>query len=100
MIGPIAMPPMKQASQTPIANARCFGSSNMLLISAKVEGATVAPAIPIRARAAISISGLTENAASSEATPNSAPPISSSRRRPIRSPSEPMVISSPAIMKP
>ncbi len=72
----------------------------MLRIRERVDGARVAPAIPSSARVAISISGVVENAASSEATPNAAAPISSSRRRPIRSPSVPMVISDPAIRKP
>ena len=62
----------------------------------RVEGASVAPAIPSSARLAISIAALVENAASSEMTPNTAPPNSSSLRRPIRSPSVPMVISDPA----
>ena len=37
---------------------------------------------------------------SADATANAAAPISSSRRRPIRSPSVPMVISDPATRKP
>ena len=72
----------------------------MLRISDRVDGARVAPATPSRARAAISISALVENAASTEATPKPAAPISSSRRRPIRSPRVPMVISDPATMNP
>ena len=65
----------------------------MLRISDSVDGASVAPATPSSARVAISISALVENAASTEATPNAAAPISSSRRRPMRSPSVPIVIS-------
>ena len=72
----------------------------MLRISDRVDGARVAPATPSRARVAISISALVEKAASTEATPNAAAPISSSRRRPIRSPSVPMVISEPATRNP
>ena len=72
----------------------------MLRISDRVDGARVAPATPSRARVAMSISALVEKAASTEATPNAAAPISSSRRRPIRSPSVPMVISEPATRKP
>jgi len=72
----------------------------MLRISDRVEGARVAPATPSRARAAISISGVVENAASTEATPNAAAPASSSRRRPIRSPRVPMVTSDPAARNP
>ena len=72
----------------------------MLRISDSVEGASVAPATPSSARVAISISALVENAASTEAAPKAAAPISSSLRRPMRSPSVPMVIRQPAIMKP
>jgi hypothetical protein len=86
--------------QIPIATVRWPSSWNMLRISDRVEGAIVAPAIPSSARAAISISALVENAASSEAIPKKTAPISSSRRRPMRSPSVPIVISAPATMKP
>ena len=72
----------------------------MLLISDRVEGASVAPATPSSARATISISALVEKAASSEAPPNAAAPMNSNLRRPIRSPSVPMVINSPATRKP
>jgi hypothetical protein len=71
-----------------------------LRISDRVEGARVAPATPSTARAAISIPGLAEKAASTEATPNAAAPASRSRRRPIRSPRAPMVISDPASVNP
>ncbi len=72
----------------------------MLRINDRVEGATVAPASPSRARAAISIAALVDQAASSEVTPNAAAPIRSSRRRPMRSPRVPMVTSDPAAMNP
>ena len=72
----------------------------MLRISDSVDGAMVAPATPSSARVAISIAALVEKAASTEATPNAAAPISSRRRRPIRSPSVPIVISDPATMNP
>ena len=72
----------------------------MLRIRESVEGARVAPAMPSSARVAISISALVEKAASTEAAPNAAAPIMSSRRRPIRSPRVPMVISEPATRKP
>jgi hypothetical protein len=84
----------------PIATVRCWSSSNMLRISDSVEGASVAPAIPSTAREAISISGLDENAARTEAAPNAAAPINSSRRRPMRSPSVPIVIRKPATRNP
>ena len=83
-----------------MATVRCLGSWNMWKISDSVDGASVAPAMPSRARLTISISALVENAASTETTPKAAAPISSSRRRPIRSPRVPMVTSEPATMKP
>ena len=72
----------------------------MWKISDSVDGARVAPASPSSARETMSISGVVENAARIEVSPNAAAPIISSRRRPIRSPRVPMVISEPATMKP
>ena len=72
----------------------------MLRIRDRVDGASVAPATPSSARVAMSISALRENAASTDAAPNAAAPIMSSRRRPMRSPRVPMVISEPATRKP
>ena len=66
----------------------------------RVDGASVAPAKPSKARLAISIVALVENAAMMLVTPNEAAPMSRSLRRPIRSPSVPMVISEPATRKP
>ncbi len=94
------IPPIITALQNAIAFDRCFGSWNMFRISARVDGIRVAPPMPSRARAAISCSGFCAYAAAIEATPNPMAPNSSSRRRPIRSPSEPMVISRPASTKP
>jgi hypothetical protein len=85
---------------TPIANLRWPASRNMFRIRDSVDGAMVAPAIPSRARDAISISALVEKAASNDERPNATAPISSRRRRPILSPSVPIVISAPATMKP
>jgi hypothetical protein len=98
--GPSAPPAEKLVIQIPIAVARCPGSGNMLKISDSVAGARVAPATPSSARLAISISALVENAAITETTPNAAPPPSSNRRRPIRSPKVPMVTRNPATMNP
>ena len=83
-----------------MAIVRSCGSWNMFRISESVEGASVAAATPINARVAISIPELVANAASTEATPKTAAPIMRSLRRPIRSPSVPMVISDPATRKP
>ena len=72
----------------------------MFRISDSVDGASVAPASPSRARVAMSISALVEKAASTDTAPNAAAPMSRSLRRPMRSPSVPMVISAPARRKP
>ncbi|OGB34220.1 MAG: hypothetical protein A3B67_18205 [Burkholderiales bacterium RIFCSPHIGHO2_02_FULL_66_10] len=72
----------------------------MLRISESVDGASVAPAMPSSARSTISSFGVRANAASTEATVKKAAPISSRRRRPMRSPSVPMVIRKPATKKP
>lgn len=90
---------MKQLVQIAIAVPRCLWSRNMLLIRASVDGARVAPAIPRAARAAINIDAFTEKAATTEAIPNAAAPISRRRLRPIRSPSVPIVTRNPASMK-
>ena len=98
--GPIAAPAEKLVIQIATAVVRCCGSWNMLRIRERVDGARVAPDTPSSARVAINISGDVEKAASTEVTPNAAAPISNSRRRPIRSPRLPIVISDPAIMNP
>ena len=72
----------------------------MLRMSDSVEGASVAAAMPSSARLAMSCAGVLENAASTEAMPNAAAPAMRRRRRPMRSPSVPMVIRQPATMKP
>jgi hypothetical protein len=72
----------------------------MFLMSESVEGASVAPATPRIARVAISIAALVDRAAAIDDSPNDAAPISSSRRRPMRSPSVPIVIRHPAKTKP
>jgi hypothetical protein len=83
-----------------MAVVRCAGSRNIVLISASVEGMRVAPAIPSSARAAISVSAVGAYAATTDATANAAPPMSSSLRRPMRSPIEPIVTRKPAMRKP
>jgi hypothetical protein len=85
---------------TPIANVRWWASSNMVRMSDSVDGAMVAPATPSSARAVISIGALVAYAATTDISPNTTAPISSRRRRPMRSPSEPIVISEPARVKP
>jgi hypothetical protein len=91
---------MKQLIQIEIAVPRARGSGNIVRIRPSVEGISVAPATPSSARVAMSIAALVENAAATDATPNAAPPISRRRRRPMRSPSVPIVTRKPAIMNP
>ena len=55
---------------------------------------------PSSARVAISMAALVENAARIDAAPKSAAPMRSMRRRPIRSPNVPAVMSDPATKKP
>ena len=66
----MALPAEKADIQIPMATARSLWSRNMLKISERVEGPNVAPAMPIKARLTISISGVVENAARTEVTPN------------------------------
>jgi hypothetical protein len=94
------MPTVKLDIHTAMAAVRWRGSWNMLRIRASVEGISVAPAMPSRARLAMSISALVDQAAIRDAAPNAAAPASSRRRRPIRSPSTPMAIRKPATRKP
>nr|WP_246147666.1 hypothetical protein [Nonomuraea turkmeniaca] len=94
--GPTVMPSMKQLYQSPIAVPICFPSVNMFLISASDDGSSVAPAMPSSARVTISISALTAYPASTDAPPKAAAPIIRSLRRPILSPSVPMVTRKPA----
>lgn len=69
-------------------------------MSANVDGMRVAPAIPSAARARISISGLVEYAAGTDAPTNAAPPTISRRRRPTRSPRVPILMRKPAMRNP
>jgi hypothetical protein len=98
--GPIALPAEKAEIQTPMAIERCLGSSNIAKISDRVDGARVAPAMPSSARLPMSISGVVEKAATTDTAPKAAAPIIRSFRRPIRSPSVPIVTRKPATMKP
>jgi hypothetical protein len=88
------------ADHTPMAVARSLTSVKTLRRMLSVAGIIMAPPAPSSARAAMSISGDVASAAAVEATPNTTAPISSSRRRPMRSPNPPMVTSSPARTKP
>ena len=83
-----------------MAVVRSRASRNMLRMSERVDGAMVAPATPNTARETINIAALRENAARIDAAPNRTAPIKSSRRRPMRSPSVPIVMSEPASRNP
>ena len=91
---------MAPAANAPVHTAmailRCPSSLNMLRIRDRVEGIRVAPPSPSRARVAMSMAGAVAEQASSEAAPKTTAPSIRSRLRPMRSPSEPMVRSSPA----
>jgi hypothetical protein len=100
MTGPMAPPAENAEIHTAMARERWPGSWNMLKMRDRVDGAMVAPAMPSRARLRMSISALVENAARSEVAPNAAAPMSSSLRRPMRSPSVPIVTRKPATMNP
>ena len=100
MSGPTIAPTLKQPAQMPMAVARRRGSRNRFAMSARVDGVSVAPARPSSARAAISMAGLVAYAVSTDAAPNAAAPPRSSFRRPIRSPTAPMVIRNAPTMNP
>ena len=72
----------------------------MLRINAIVEGMSVAPATPSSARVMMSVDAVDANAATADAAPNAVAPIMRSFRRPIRSPSVPIVMSELAMKKP
>ena len=91
MIGPTVTPAVRAADQIATALVRSTSSWNRLRMRARVDGIRVAPAIPSTARAAMSISADCAYAASSDAALNATAPMSSSRRRPMRSPTEPIV---------
>ena len=96
----MAPPTEKLVIHMPMAMVRWRSSWNMLRISESVDGISVAAATPISARVAISISAEVENAASTDAAAKADAPTRSSRRRPTRSPSVPIVIRQPASRKP
>lgn len=96
--GPTDAPADPAALQMPMAVVRCRGSVNTVRISANVGGIRPAPAIPCRARATTSVLASGAKAAATLITPKPTAAISSSRLRPIRSPTLPMVTSKPASM--
>ena len=97
--GPTAAPPVAPADQTAMARVRCSGCRKTSRRIDSVEGMMVAPNNPRKTRAAIRTPAVGAKAASSEASPKPAEPISRRRRRPMRSATFPMVTSSPASTK-
>nr|BFF16187.1 hypothetical protein GCM10025699_74900 [Microbacterium flavescens] len=95
-MGPSAEPAANPLAQIAIARRRWSRSVKVLRSSDRVAGMIMAPKKPSTARAAMSDSAFGENAASTETAAKPEAPISSSRRRPKRSPSEPIATSSPA----
>lgn len=96
-IGPSPLPTIARLPQTAMATLRSRSSSNVTRIRARVAGIIAAAPTARNARAAISASGLDENAAAGEAAPKTTRPIRNIRRCPTRSPSVPLPSSSPAI---
>ncbi len=79
---------------------RWRGSLNMWKISDRVEGASVAPAIPEQRPGDDQHLGAGRERRQQRHAPNAAAPMSSSFRRPIRSPRVPIVIRKPATKNP
>ncbi len=95
-IGPSADPAENADAQTAMAMRRWSRFWKIDRSSDSVDGISMAPKKPSRARAAISRPAVGAKAASAETTANPVAPMRSRRRRPKRSPSVPMVTRSPA----
>ncbi len=93
--GPRPMPTPAIADQIPIALPRS-SRGKMSTITDRVAGMIIAPPMPITARSTTSCPAFCANAASTLATPNSRSPDWSTRFRPKRSPSVPIVSRTPA----
>jgi hypothetical protein len=96
-IGPTATDRPNIEPQTPIALARSAGSVNTLVTIARATGLSMLPPTACSPRKAISqpSPGASEHA--SEPREKTARPVWNTRRRPIRSPSEPDSITRLAI---
>ena len=86
--GPIAVATPPSPDQAPIARARSSGANDAWII-ARLPGVSSAPPTPCSARAAISSGAVGASPQSSDASANQTTPITKTRRRPYRSPSEP-----------
>ena len=96
-IGPSAAPTTANDPQTAIAKLRSRSTVKVTRTRASVAGIIAAAPTARNARAAIRILAEGENAATSEAMPNSTRPIRNICRWPMRSPSVPVPSNSPAI---
>ena len=86
--GPSAPAIVPHAVQAPIAGPRSF-AGKVAMITASELGVRSAPAMPCRARKAISVPIDGAIAHSSDVTPNPATPSANTRRSPKMSPSDP-----------
>ena len=86
--GPIATEPPTVAPQIPIALARSRPSNSCAISASAVANIAAAPA-PWKPRARLSTVASPERPQANEATVNRAKPKLNTRRRPIRSPTEP-----------
>ena len=73
----------------PNALPRSFGSENVVVSSDSAAGASIAPNAPWKARAATSMTKLTEAPPTADATAKPASPMMNINRRPTRSASRP-----------
>ena len=80
----------------PMARARSRSVVKTLVRIDKVQGMRAAAPTPITARAAMSRSGLADQAASADPPPKTTSPPMNTNLRPTRSPSAPSVRSRPA----
>ncbi len=88
MNGPSAAAMLPSPVQAPIAFGRSEATKAPWII-ARLPGVSSAPPMPCSTRAMISVSGLGARPHSSDATANHVVPITKTRRRPNRSPSDP-----------
>ena len=88
-IGPMATPSPVVPDQIPIARARSRSPVNTLVRIDKVEGMRAAAPTPMTARAAMSRSGVSGQAAMADPAPKTTSPAMNTHLRPTRSPSAP-----------
>ena len=97
MIGPMAAPTIEMEPHMAIAMLRSRSTVKVMRIRANVAGIMADAPMARKARAAISTSGVGENAATMDAMPNRTRPARNIVRWPMRSPSVPAPSSRPAM---